>query len=70
MQAKRVEEEMCGSRVIHRKIQSTPVSDMGVINVTYKRKIIIYTDLQLNGVRCCKAQPDFPLHNGKQKMIQ
>jgi len=44
MPATRVELEMCGSLVIRRKIQSTPVSDMGVINVTYKCKIIIYTD--------------------------
>jgi hypothetical protein len=47
MPTTRVEVEMCGSRGIRRKIQSTPVSDMGVINVTYKCKITVYIDIRM-----------------------
>jgi hypothetical protein len=42
MKATLAEMEMRGSRVIRRNIQSIPVSDKGVINVTYKCQTIAY----------------------------
>jgi len=53
--------------VIRRNIESGPVSDMGVINITYKCQTIAYADP--DGGQC-NAQFNPHRFNGEQEMIQ